>query len=134
MTEHRAPAHRAEMSVVAPNFVPGTTEQIRSTKQNEVIQMSTSAAVASDTVTHQRSSSTLSEGELRTMLLEQHGRRRVSGFDRIVMRVSLMALLWARHHTAPADLPHEEQLRLVLNDRARESRLNEHSLRALHLR
>ena len=68
------------------------------------------------------------------MLLEQNERRRVSGFDRIVMRVSLVALLWARHHTEPVSLPHEEQLRLVLNDRAREARLHEHSLAALLLR
>jgi len=115
----------AEMSVVGRNFIQRTTNQI------EVIQMPTTTAVASDTVS---SAVSLSEADLRAMLLEQNERRRVSGFDRMVMRVSLVALLWARHHTEPASIPHEEQLRLVLNDRAREARMHREYLAVLQLR
>jgi len=102
--------------------------------------MSTPPAAAISTVASETDSDTvsravsLSEAELRAMLLEQNGHRRVSGFDRIVMRVSLVALLWARHHTEPASLPHEEQLRLVLNDSARQARLHHDYLTALRLR
>jgi hypothetical protein len=126
----------AEMSVVGRSFFPSSTNQI------EVIQMSTTTvspttvstttvAAASDTDSRAVS---LSEADLRTMLLEQNERRRVSGFDRIVMRVSLVALLWARHHAEPTSLPHAEQLRLVLNDRAREARQHSGYLAALRLR
>lgn len=126
----------AGMSVVDRNLISRTTEQ------NEVISMSTTTtAPASPTAINTAANHTvasanlsLTEADLRAILLEQNDRRRVSGFDRVVMRISLVTLLWARHHAEPASLPHEEQLRIVLNDRAREERFQRGCLEALRLR
>ena len=131
----------AGMSVVDRTLISRTTEQ------NEVISMSTTTtapasptAINTDAINtaanHTVASANLSltEADLRAILLEQNDRRRVSGFDRVVMRISLVTLLWARHHAEPASLPHEEQLRIVLNDRAREERFQRGCLEALRLR
>jgi len=146
MIETRRAPHDdpAEMSAVDPTVIPRTTEQ------TEVISMSTTTtttgaaspnaihtdarAIDTDARSIHHAGASLSEAELRAMLLGQADRPRVSGFDRVVMRVSLVALLWARHHTDTIAVPHEEQLRLVLNDRAREARLHREYLTALQLR
>ena len=139
MIETRRAPHDdpAEMSAVDPTVIPRTTEQ------TEVISMSTTTtttgaaspnAIHTDARAIHHAGASLSEAELRAMLLGHADRPRVSGFDRVVMRVSLVALLWARHHTDTIAVPHEEQLRLVLNDRAREARLHREYLTALQLR